>query len=108
MADRSKKIWHVHCCRKCRINYQDTCQDTKEDDLCTGCRGGRPWALLVDGARPHDCCVHSRRVTKDEKAAYRLAGRTNWLICPTCKRTHGFQPQAKDVFAKNLNLKENR
>lgn len=103
-----KKTWHKHSCRGCRIGYVDGCEAPKDDGLCTGCRGGRPWDLLVDNDRPRDCCVNSRLATKDEKSSYRLAGRANWHICPTCKRTQSFKPQAKDVFANNLNLKENR
>lgn len=104
----SKKTWHKHACRGCRIGYVDGCDTPKDDELCIGCRGGRQWDLLVDGARPRDCCVNSRRATKDEAVTYRLAGRANWFICPICKRTQTYKPQAEHVFAKNLNLKENR
>lgn len=104
----SKKTWHVHACRHCRLRYEDNCKTPKDDEQCVGCRGGHPFQLLVDGARPRDCCVNSRLVTKDEKSTYRLAGTANWFICPTCKRTQSFKAKASDVFAKNLNLKENR
>lgn len=93
----AKKVWHVHACRRCRINYIDTCSDQREDDLCTGCRGGRPWQLLIDNAAPHSCCLASRLATKEERKTYRLVGRANWHLCPQCKRSHSYKIEEKDV-----------
>ncbi len=88
------KGYHAHACRRCRVRYTDACTQRTEDDLCTSCRGGRPWQLLIDNAAPHDCCYdHSRLATKDEKTLYLLAGRSNWFICATCRRTHPTRPR---------------
>lgn len=93
----SKKALHAHGCRRCRTRYVDACATRAEDDLCTTCRGGRGWALLIDNAAPHDCCrVNSRLATKDERVLYALAGRSNWHLCTTCKRTHPFRPTVKE------------
>lgn len=97
MAGSQKKVWHVHACRRCRIRYVDTCRQPGEDDICTGCRGGRPWQLLIDNAAPHTCCIAARLVTKDERERYRLAGSCNWHICPTCKRTHTHKIKPEDI-----------
>lgn len=94
-----KKTVHRHGCRRCRIPYEDTCKTPKQNELCTGCRGGIPWLLLIDNARPRQCCVDtSRLVTKDELKRYTLAGEASWWICATCKRTQIFKPKPGDVF----------
>jgi hypothetical protein len=94
----ARKTWHVHACRACGIRYVDGCDQINEDDRCTGCRGGRPWQLLIDNAAPRECCLRSRLATKDERKTYRLAGRSNWHICPVCKRTQGHKPREEEVF----------
>lgn len=84
---------HAHGCRRCHTRYTDACASA-EDALCTSCRGGRAWQLLIDSAAPHDCCrEHSRLVTKDEKQTYRLAGAHLWFICKRCARTHPTNPR---------------
>lgn len=99
MADDKKKTWHVHICRACGINYQDTCTTPIEDGKCTGCRGGIPWQLLIDNAKPRTCCLESRLATRDERKTYRLAGRANWRICPSCKRTFGHKISKEELHA---------
>lgn len=87
-------IYHAHGCRRCNVRYDDACTTPTQDDLCTACRGLRPWQVLIDGALPRDCCRQKARlVTKDEIAIYKLAGTRMWFICPTCARTHPFDPK---------------
>lgn len=84
--------YHAHGCRRCRVRYADACDERRDDDLCTSCRGGIP--QLLNSYTPRDCCyATSRLVTKDERTSYALAGRSNWHICATCKRTHPAKPQ---------------
>lgn len=97
MSAPTKKTAHAHGCRQCRVRYTDNCTDPKEDGLCIGCRGGRPWQLLITNAAPRACCLQARLVTKEEKTRYSLAGRSNWHICPTCRRTHPGKPTEKDI-----------
>jgi hypothetical protein len=91
----SKKTVHWHACRRCRLTcYEDNCDTPPINALCTSCRGGRAWQLLVEGRKPRPCCrEQARLVRKDEKATYRLAGDTLWFICPTCARTHPYDPK---------------
>lgn len=92
------KTYHHHGCRQCRTRYSDNCADRGEDDLCTGCRGGIPSQLLIDSAAPKACCYAGARLaTRDERKTYALAGRSNWFICPTCKRTHPTRPKKEDA-----------
>lgn len=94
----SSKLLHAHGCRQCRARYVDACTTRDEDHLCIECRGGIPWRLLIANAAPRPCCVtHGRLATKDEKKTYALAGRSNWFICPTCKRTHPTRPALKET-----------
>ncbi len=84
---------HAHGCRECNLRYEDACTTPKDDGLCTRCRGGRPWMLLIAHASPHDCCrERARLASKDERDIYRLAGAHLWFICALCKRTHPFNP----------------
>lgn len=84
---------HAHGCVRCHTRYEDACPTAETDSLCITCRGGRGWQLLIDNARPTDCCVAgSRLATKDQMAVYRLAGGHLWFICTTCRRTHPFNP----------------
>ena len=86
---------HAHGCRRCHIRYEDACRTPTSDDLCTACRGGRAWQLLIDNAAVHSCCFLSARlVRKDEKATYRLAGTVLWFICTRCARTHPYDPRS--------------
>lgn len=94
MAKSLKNERHAHGCQRCHVRYEDACADPPTDDLCTGCRGGLVWQLLVDSAAAKDCCRTSiRMVTKDEKQTYRLAGGHLWHICSTCSRTHPTDPR---------------
>lgn len=93
----SKKELHAHGCRRCRTRYMDACASRTEDDLCITCRGGLAWQLLIDHRAPHACCIAARLVTRQERDTYSLAGRSNWHICPVCKRTHPFKPTAEDI-----------
>jgi hypothetical protein len=100
VAKSLKGSLHAHGCTRCHIRYQDACRELA-DRLCTGCRGGRPWQLLIDNASPKDCCVATARLaTKDEKSTYRLAGTRLWFICAQCKRTHPFDPKHEDPNRK--------
>ncbi len=93
MARSLKGSLHAHGCTRCHERYVDACQKLKDDALCTRCRGGRPWMLLIHNAHPQDCCTASSRLaSKDEREAYRLAGAHIWFICATCKRTHPYDP----------------
>jgi hypothetical protein len=87
---------HAHGCARCGVRYEDACDARAVDGLCVGCRGGRPWQLLIDGRRPRKCCITgSRPATKDERKRYRLAGACAWFICVGdggCRRTHPFDP----------------
>lgn len=84
--------WHAHGCTRCHLKYQDTCDTPQTNGLCTKCRTGRGWELLIDNARPKDCCrLECRRVTsKQEIATYRLRGDAPWFICTTCARQHPY------------------
>lgn len=93
----SKKELHAHGCRRCRTRYEDSCPQRDEDDLCITCRGGFGWQLLIQNRAPKPCCIHSRLATKQEKQTYLLAGRSNWQICPTCRRTHPFRVTDKEI-----------
>jgi hypothetical protein len=85
---------HAHGCTRCAVRYEDACTEHTIDGLCTACRGGRAWQLLIDNAAPHECCTHnSRLVSKAEKITYHLAGTRLWFICATCSRTHPFNPR---------------
>lgn len=96
MATRSTV--HAHGCRRCRIRYTDTCDTRIDDGLCTGCRGGIVLQYLLDSIAPHHCCAtNSRLATKEEKTSYALAGRSNWHICQTCRRTHPINPARKET-----------
>jgi hypothetical protein len=95
MARSLKGTLHAHGCIRCHLRYQDACRQHTEDGLCTSCRGGKAWQLLIDNASPKDCCTATARlVTKDERSSYRLAGAHVWFICATCKRTHPFDPKS--------------
>jgi predicted RNA-binding Zn-ribbon protein involved in translation (DUF1610 family) len=81
---------HAHGCARCDVRYEDACGTPAVDGLCMSCRGGIPWQLLITHRSPQDCCrIESRRVTKDERERYRLAGpkTRTWWICPACGRT---------------------
>ncbi len=93
----TKKDLHAHGCRRCRTRYEDACSDRREDGLCTTCRGGRGFLLLVANRAPRACCLASRLVTKEERTLYALAGRSNWHICPHCRRTHPYKPTSKEI-----------
>jgi hypothetical protein len=93
----AKKESHAHGCRRCRTRYVDTCRNKAEDGLCINCRGGMAWQLLIDNRAPHRCCIDSRLATKAEKETYSLAGRSNWHICPHCRRTHPFKVTHKEI-----------
>jgi hypothetical protein len=96
MSKSLKNSLHAHGCVRCATRYQDACTEYGTDALCTACRGGKPWQLLIDSNAPHACCVeHSRLVTKIEKASYRLAGSRLWFICKKCSRTHPFDPRTQ-------------
>lgn len=91
---RKKKTAHWHGCKRCQSPYEDACAQTKEDGLCSPCRGLAPWQYLIDNKKPRACCVAgSRTVTKDEMRSYSLAGARTWFICPTCSRTQPFDPK---------------
>jgi len=95
-AKKPKKTVHVHGCPRCRVRFEDTCITPAVDELCTTCRGGKAFELLRENAAPKDCCRRSARlVTKDEKNRYSLAGKSVWHICPTCSRTHPYDPKEK-------------
>ncbi len=93
----SKKLFgrlHAHGCRDCHTRYEDACIAPDQDGRCTACRGGRPWQLLIENARPKTCCIdQSRLASKDDRATYRLAGTHLWWICTSCKRTHPYDPK---------------
>jgi hypothetical protein len=87
---------HAHGCIRCVTRYQDACRTPAVDGLCTSCRGGRAWQLLIDNALPRDCCrEQARLVTKEQKVSYSLAGTRLWFICPSCARTHPFNPRTE-------------
>jgi hypothetical protein len=94
MGTRSTKgSRHAHGCTSCHTRYEDACLTPDTDGRCTGCRGGKPWTLLIENASPKTCCIaQGRPATKDERKTYKLAGAHVWFICPTCKRTHPFDP----------------
>lgn len=95
----AKKTVHWHGCRRCRTRYEDTCATPKENELCSACRGGIPFQLLVDNAKPRECCAGtSRLVTKEEQKRYTLAGEASWWICQKCSRTQIYRPSTNDVF----------
>jgi hypothetical protein len=79
---------HYHGCKRCHIRYDDACQNPEENELCAGCRGGKPWVELVENAmaRPH-CRSSARLADKDEISLYKLVGSAIWFICQVCKRT---------------------
>jgi hypothetical protein len=90
----SKKTVHWHGCRRCPTAYEDNCPDAKTDALCTACRGGKPWMLLIENRKPRPCCRElSRLATKAERDTYRLAGARVWWICRACARTQPFDPK---------------
>lgn len=85
---------HAHGCARCHVRYEDACAEPGTDQLCTACRGGRPWQALIDSRLPRDCCrEQARLVSKDDKDRYRLAGTRLWFICPGCSRTHPYDPR---------------
>lgn len=91
-----KNSLHAHGCKRCVVRYEDACATPGEDGLCTGCRGGKVWQLLIDNRLPVDCCRElSRLATKEQKLTYRLGGTRLWFICPTCARTHPFNPRTE-------------
>jgi hypothetical protein len=97
VARSLKGSYHAHGCVRCGTRYQDACESHQVDALCTTCRGGRAWQLLIDNAAPHPCChQHARLVTKDEKQIYRLGGTRLWFICSSCARTHPYNPRRND------------
>ena len=77
----------------CATRYEDACRTPDVDERCITCRGGRGWHDLIEEARPKTCCqANSRLVTKEQRAAYKLAGGRMWFICKECARTHPFDP----------------
>jgi hypothetical protein len=85
---------HAHGCRSCHFRYEDACERPNLDGLCTTCRGGHAWQLLIVNAEPKQCCLDTARLaTKEERDTYKLAGTHLWFICLTCKRTHPFDPR---------------
>lgn len=87
---------HAHGCAACHTRYEDACPTPADDARCTPCRGGQPWQYLIDNRAPRDCCRQNARLaTKDDKSRYKLAGSRLWFICPTCSRTHPFDPKPK-------------
>jgi hypothetical protein len=96
MAKKLSGSPHAHGCRRCVTRFQDNCTTPEVDGLCTACRGGKPWQALIDSNLPQDCCRElARLVTKEQKVTYRLAGARLWFFCPTCARTHPFDPRTQ-------------
>jgi hypothetical protein len=103
MSAPGKKRWnrerHAHGCVRCGIRYEDACADSPTDALCTTCRGGRSWELLIEHNAPADCCrTNSRIVRKEERDTYHLAGSRIWFICTRCARTATFDPRLSNPY----------
>ena len=97
MAERAtaKVIRHAHGCSngKCLTYYEDACEDKGTNGLCSKCRMGHCWELLVENRRPKDCCLYdSKKATKEEIKLYRLSGNATWWHCSFCARSQIFEP----------------
>lgn len=84
---------HAHGCTRCATRYEDACTTPGTDGLCITCRGGRGWALLIQGMEPAPCCTECAVVaTKDDRQTYRLVGSRVWFLCKSCARTFPYDP----------------
>lgn len=90
----NKKDLHAHGCPKCKERYEDACNESAKNFICSFCENGVGWELLREARRPKDCCrAHSRLANKDEIKRYSLAGDAKWWICTACKLTQIYKPK---------------
>jgi len=91
--------YHCHRCVLCGLRYSDWCADPWVNARCRDCAGQLYGRSIVDhNADPKDCCRTNecRPCTTQQRQSYRLAGETNWWICPVCCRTHPYQPSSRN------------
>lgn len=89
---------HVHGCARCNARVENcSCASPDEDPLCSLCRHGRDLPWWPDDTLPKDCCrVDSRRMRKEEKTQFLLAGTREWWKCEVCGRKHPHDPRDPD------------
>lgn len=94
-------VAHAHGCKRCGLRYEDNCQKTTRDGLCTPCKtqGARdqPWWPAARCWVPF-CCKGRIRALNAGSArdrvilkAHALAGARQWYICEACGRTNTYR-----------------
>lgn len=104
---RGKNHRHVCTNERCRLLYEDNCQQPETNQLCRPCRGQRRAWVYSDGRAafdPRPCCRGNTALLTepDDLLKYECAGPGPWFQCQTCFRTHGHSCLDLDLYNRPL------